>query len=68
MIKFENDQKKCAAVKVKTRISPGKEQVIYYISGYIVYSLRKKYTRLIIGNNISARTASEFLNSLNVNH
>ena len=35
-----------------------------------MYSLRKKYTRLIKlnTNNISARTALQFLNSLNANH
>ena len=57
LIKFENDQKKCADTDVKTDISPGKEQVIYYVSGNVVYSLRKKYTRLIKlnTNNISAK-------------
>ena len=46
------------------------EQVIYYVSGYIVYSLRKKYTRFIKlnTNNISAIAALQFMNSINVNH
>ena len=71
LINFENDHKKCADTEVKTDISPGEEQVIYYVSAYIVYSLRKKYTRLIKLNtsNISAGTALHFLNSLNAkNH
>ena len=46
------------------------EQVIYHVSGYIVYSLRKKYTKFIKLNtsNISAITALQFMNSINVNH
>ena len=46
------------------------EQVIYYVSGYIVYSLWKKYTRFIKlnTNNISAIAALQFMNSINVNH
>ena len=44
--------------------------MIYYVSGYIVYSLRKKYTRFIKlnTNNISAIAALQFMNSINVNH
>ena len=70
LIKFENERKKCADTVVKTDISPCEEQVIYYVSGYIVYSLRKKYTRLIKlnTNNISPRTALQFLNSINANY
>ena len=70
LIKFENEHKKCADIEVKTDITPGEEQVIYYISGYIVYSLRKKYTRFIKlnTNNMSARIVLQFLNSINANH
>ena len=38
LIKFENDRKKYADTEVKTDMSQG---VFYYVSGYIVYSLRK---------------------------
>ena len=41
LIKFENDWKKYADTEVKTDMSQGEEQVFYYVSGYIVYSLRK---------------------------
>ena len=69
-MKFENERKKYADTEVKTDMSPCEEQVIYYVSGYIVYSLRKKYTRLIKlkANNISPRTALQFLNSINANY
>ena len=70
VIKYENDREKCADTEVKTDISPGKEQVIYYVSAYIVYSLSKGLTRLIKVNtsNISARTVLQFLNFVNANH
>ena len=70
VIKSENDREKCADTEVKTDISPGKEQVIYYVSAYIVYSLSKGLTRLIKVNtsNISARTVFQFLNFVNANH
>ena len=52
--KVWNERKKCVDTEIKTDISPGEKQVIYYISGDVVYSLRKKYTRLIklISNSI----------------
>ena len=70
LYKSENDREKCADTEVKTDISPGKEQVIYYVSAYIVYSLSKGLTRLIKVNtsNISARTVLQFLNFVNANH
>ena len=70
VIKSENDREKCADTEVKTDISPGKEQVIYYVSAYIVYSLSKGLTGLIKVNtsNISARTVLQFLNFINANH
>ena len=69
-MKFENEQKKYSDTEVKTVISLGEEQVIYYVSGYIVYLLRKKYNRLIKSNisNISVRAALQFPNSINANH
>ena len=70
LTKFENERKKCADAEVKTNISPGEEQMIYYVSGYIVYSLRKKYSRLSKLNtkNISAKLALQFLNLINAIH
>ena len=70
LVKFENEQKKYSVTEVKTVISLGEEEVIYYVSGYIVYSLRKKCTRLnkLHTNNISARAALQFLNCINANH
>ena len=70
LIKVENEQKIYADTEVRTDISPGEEKVMYYVSGYIMYSLRKKYTRLIqINTSItSARAALQFLNSINAKH
>ena len=66
-IKFENERKKCADIEVRTDISPGEEQVLYYVSGYIVYSLRKKYNRPI-KLNTSNISALQSLHSINANH
>ena len=41
--------------------------MLYYVSGYIVYSLRKKYTRLI-KLNASNISALQSLNSISANH
>ena len=66
-IKFENERKNCADIEVRTDISPGEEQVLYYVSGYIVYSLRKKYNRPI-KLNTSNISALQSLHSINANH
>ena len=52
---------------MSTEISPAEEQVIYYVAGYIVFALRKKYISLLRSkpHNCSVKAALQFLDSIN---
>ena len=47
-------------------MSKAEEQILYYVSGYIIFSMIGKYKRIINNNekNIAAKDALKFLNSL----
>ena len=51
IIKFANNQRKSSNEQaLDLRFSKEEEEIVYYVSGYIVYSLIKRYTRLSAAN------------------
>ena len=61
-----NLQKKEIAAKETLPISKEEEQILYYVSSYIIFSMIEKYKKIINNNekNIAAKDAIKFLNSL----
>ena len=61
-----NVKKKEIATKETLPISKEEEQILYYVSGYTIFSMIEKYKRIINNNekNIAAKDALKFLNSL----
>ena len=61
-----NAKKKEIATKETLPISKEEEQILYYVSGYTIFSMIEKYKRIINNNekNIAAKDALKFLNSL----
>ena len=61
-----NLQKKEIAAKETLPISKAEEQILYYVSSYIIFSMIEKYKKIINNNekNIAAKDAIKFLNSL----
>ena len=61
-----NVKKNEIATKETLPISKKEEQILYYVSGYITFSMTEKYKRIISNNekNITAKDALKFSNSL----
>ena len=61
-----NVKKKEIATKETLPISKKEEQILYYVPGYITFSMIEKYKRIINNNekNITAKDALKFSNSL----
>ena len=60
-----NVKKKEIATKETLPMSKEEEQILYYVSGYIIFSMIEKYKRTINNNerNIAAKDALKFFNS-----
>ena len=51
IIKFENESSRNFIDKLlDLTLTKEEEEVLYYVSGYMVFSLVKKYTRLLVNN------------------
>ena len=71
IIKFENDRqlKNTTCVMADLKLTDEEQQVIYYVAGYIVFSILKKYRNIERNNprNATCSAAIQFLLSLKLN-
>ena len=66
IIKFENESNRNSSEKLlELTLTKEEEEVLYYVSGYTVFSLVKKYTRLLANNvkHTGYSDAMQFLSS-----
>ena len=67
LISRENKKKEDASSKdIDVSLSKEEQEVVYYVAGFIAYSFKKKYTKIIDKNkdNKAASTAVEFFKTL----
>ena len=71
IIKFENEPNRYSSEKLlELTLTKEDEEVLYYVSGYIVFSLVKEYTRLLLNNakHTDCSDVLQFLSSLRTEH
>ena len=71
IIKFENESNRNSSEKLlELTLTKEEEEVLYYVSGYIVFSLVNKYTRLLVNNakHTDYSDVLQFLSSLRTQH
>ena len=72
IIKYENEQKNhnISDKELDINLTDEEQQIIYYVSGYIVFSLLRKYQKIQSKNpmNVAATAVIQFLISLKMKH
>ena len=71
IIKSENESNRYSSEKLlELTLTKEEEEVLYYVSGYIVFSLVNKYTRLLVNNakHTDYSDVLQFLSSLRTEH